>query len=235
MPSFTLPLKEVISLTGGTTTIGTAGLTEGISVLTGGNIGLQYYPIFDEAHRPVLTGKIIDHYWNREIGLESIPMFQLAMRRRMNEIMPYFNKLYLSEQIPYTALNTVDLQTESNSTTHDTRVNHATNATTSDNTTTGRTVNSETPQTMLQGNADYATSATDATGDANSTASATNDATDTGDATGTGEVTVTGYQGVASELVMRYRDSLLNIDMEVINALEDLFMLVWDTGDAYSY
>jgi hypothetical protein len=65
MGTFTIPLKQVIALTGGTVTLDP---DTGISILVGGNIGLGYYPIFDETYRDDLTGKIVDHYWNREIG-----------------------------------------------------------------------------------------------------------------------------------------------------------------------
>jgi hypothetical protein len=42
-----------------------------------------------------------------------------------------------------------------------------------------------------------------------------------------------GYQGVAADLLMRYREALLNIDVMILNELEELFMLVWDNGDEY--
>lgn len=223
MSTFTIPLKKVIEYTGGTVTL---DLDTGISVLVGGNIGLSYYPIFDATYRAGLTGKIVDHYWNREIGQETIEMFQLAMRRKMNEIMPIYNQLYLSTQIEYGALNTVDLHTVNSND----NVQHATNATTSDTGSKSRAVQSETPQTMLSGDGDYATAATDAISDTTGVSNATEDSTNTLN----GDNRITGYQGVASDLVMRYRESLLNIDLMIINDLEELFMLVWDNGDSYT-
>lgn len=55
------------------------------------------YPIFDEAHRKVLNSKIIRHYYFQEIGFETEGRFLFELNRKMNEIMPYYNKLYQSE------------------------------------------------------------------------------------------------------------------------------------------
>lgn len=62
-------------------------------------LGLDQYPIFDESYRPLLNDKIIDHFYFREIGFETIAQFRFYMRRTMNEEMPYFNQRYLSTQI----------------------------------------------------------------------------------------------------------------------------------------
>ena len=62
-----------------------------------GNIFDFDYPIFDEAYRGVLEKKIIRHYYTREIGAETFGLFQLYLSDKMNEIMPYYNKLYMSE------------------------------------------------------------------------------------------------------------------------------------------
>lgn len=57
------------------------------------------FPIFDEAYRPVLCKKILKHYYTREICEETVGLWKLRLDARMNEIMPYFNKLYESEAI----------------------------------------------------------------------------------------------------------------------------------------
>jgi hypothetical protein len=229
MGTFTLPLKRVIELTGGTT-----ALVNGETKLTGGNIGLQHYPIFDPTYRDSLNGRIVDRYWNREIGLETVDMFQLAMRRKMNEIMPYYNKLYLSERVAYDPLSTVDLTTSSNANVTQDSTSNGDSTTTGNATGKSRSVSSETPQTALSGNGDYATAASDVNSDSSndSTGSQTSvdNATTATDATNH----TTGYQGAASDLIMRYRESLLNIDLMILGELEELFMLVWDNGDEYT-
>lgn len=57
-------------------------------------IGLDEYPIFEESYRSKLNNKIIEHYYFREIGTDTIGRFRWYMRTTMNEIMPYFNALY---------------------------------------------------------------------------------------------------------------------------------------------
>lgn len=229
MGTFTIPLKKVIELTGGTTEI-----VNGISKLTGGNIGLAYYPLWDETYRDHLNGIIVDHYWNREIGLETIDMFQLNMRKKMNEIMPYYNKFYESLQIEFDPLKTIDLSTASTGDSTQNSTNTGSANSEADNTGASRSVNSETPQTMLSGDADYATSAADSNSTSKTTG--TNSQTGTADSTDHSEnnVAVSGYQGVPSDLVVRYRDSIVNVDIMILGELEELFMQVWDTGDSYT-
>lgn len=55
------------------------------------------YPIFDEKYRYVLNKKILTHFFTREICEETVGLWLLRMEERMEEIMPYYNKLYLSE------------------------------------------------------------------------------------------------------------------------------------------
>ena len=57
------------------------------------------FPIFDDSYKPVLCKKILKHYYTREICEETVGLWKLRLDSRMNEIMPYFNKLYDSELI----------------------------------------------------------------------------------------------------------------------------------------
>lgn len=229
MAKFTIELKHVVKLTGGTTEI-----VNGQRVITGGDLGLNHYPIFSEPYRAGLNGRIVDHYWNREIGLETIEMFQLAMRRKMNEIMPYYNQLYLSQQIEFDPLSTIDLHTVSaGETIQNTNIQGETTSE-STNESHSRAVNSDTPQTQLSGDGDYATAGTDVNGNGLASSTANEDSTQSTNSDSSGDTTVTGYQGLASDLIMRYRESLINIDLTIINAVEDCFMLVWSNGDSYT-
>ena len=66
------------------------------------------FPIFDEAYRNVLCGKILKHYYTREIGEETVGLWKLRLNTRMNEIMPYYNKLYRSETYEFNPMYDVD-------------------------------------------------------------------------------------------------------------------------------
>jgi hypothetical protein len=81
----------------------------------------------------------------------------------------------------------------------------------------------------LSGSGDYATSASDSNSASDSSGNSTQDETNDVNTNSNTK----GYQGVASDLLMRYREALLNIDVMILNELEELFMLVWDNGDEY--
>lgn len=238
MSAFTMPLKRVIEITGGTYTVEPMtfkGVDMGaIGKVEGAQLGIERMPIWDEAYRSILAGKIVDHFWNREIGFETIDLFQMKARTKLNEIMPYWNRMYESTEIPYEALSTMRVHTESQTTSQQSESNSATTTGESDSTASARAVQSQTPQTMLAGNEDYATSANDSNSQSAGTTSTESEgvASSTGEAEG--DTLVTGYQGSASDLIMRYRDSLINIDLMVIRDLEELFMQVFDNGDSYT-
>lgn len=70
------------------------------------------FPIFDEAYREGLCKKILNHYYTREIGAETTALWKFWLNQKMNEIMPYYNKLYLSEQLKYDPLHEIDFTRE---------------------------------------------------------------------------------------------------------------------------
>jgi lower collar protein len=133
------------------------------------HVGLSDYPIFDEQYREFLNAKIIDHYYYREIGLETVDMFIRQLRTKMWEIMPYYNKWYLAEDrmADIDPLSTQDMHSRGSANSHASssmKQKHgekASNLTKSESRSKARTVDSETPQTMLAGNRDYATAARD--------------------------------------------------------------------------
>lgn len=67
------------------------------------------YPIYDNNYRPVLETKILKHYYTREIGEETVALWKLRLDTRLNEIMPYYNQLYLSTELNFDPLTNVDL------------------------------------------------------------------------------------------------------------------------------
>ena len=76
------------------------------------------YPIFDNEYKPVLEKKIIKHFYTREIAYETYGRWKLALDAKMNEIMPYYNKLYNSELLEFNPLYDTDLTKDYNRT-HD--------------------------------------------------------------------------------------------------------------------
>lgn len=66
------------------------------------------YPIFDPAYKSVLETKILKHFYTREIGEETVGLWKLRLNTRMNEIMPFYNKMYESELLAFNPLYDVD-------------------------------------------------------------------------------------------------------------------------------
>lgn len=197
------------------------------------SIGLGTYPVFDENYRAILNGKIIDEYYNREIGTETIDNFKLILRKKMDQIMPYFNQLYLSEKIKYSALDTMSIHSVGTSELEGEEKVKGTNTTNATTKSGARAVGSDFPQTMLAGNADYASNASDTNSSVDVDSTAEQDSDATNNSKSNSDTLVTGYQGIASDLVMRYRSSLINIDTMVLAELENCFMLVLNNGDEY--
>lgn len=273
------------------------------------------FPIFDEEYRKVLETKILRHYYTREIGLETYGLWKLKLQTKLNEIMPYYNKLYESELLKYNPLYDVDMtttnvgqktgeRTDINSgetinnrnnenssvetrATSDSRTNSfdgtrksensetsfSSNENTGDRNTVNRDLYSDTPQGSLinvdQENyltnarkivgIDATTERGNTTGTFNSnnkitddniestqgSASSTNTRTDSvsgnesnktnsssvGSSRNTEDYVMHVFGKSAganyARMIKEFRDNLLNIDMDIIRDLADLFMLIW--------
>lgn len=222
------------------------------------DFGLNDYPIFDEDYREALNKKILDHYWNYEIGQETESMFRFSLNRKMNEIMPIYNQFYKSTQVEFDPLQTINIvdftnnvntnsgTVENSSTTNGNTTESSIGTTNSDTTGKSRSVSSTTPQVQLSGHDDYASNAADVnsitgvvgesenSGSTNSAVNSTLDSAHNDTSSGTIDKSIKGTQGSAAELLMKYRSTFLNIDMEVIRELESLFMQIWDNGDEFN-
>ena len=221
MPSFTLELWRVLD-------------GKAPSKTEDQELRLDAYPIFDETYRIGLNTKIKNHFMYREIGQETVEQFTFMLGRKMNEIMPYYNQLYLSERIVFDPLSTVDMSTLTTGTGHATAEDTATSEQSSTGESKAKTVNSAFPQMQLQPDKDYASSGADSISDTTNSGTGTNTSNSTNDSSTSGDTHTTGYQGPATDLLMRFRDTFLNIDMQIIAELEPLFMQIWNTDDSYT-
>lgn len=52
------------------------------------------YPLYDITHKEELEKKILYHYYNYEIGEDTYGAFKFNLNKTLNEIMPYYNKIY---------------------------------------------------------------------------------------------------------------------------------------------
>lgn len=210
------------------------------------------FPIWAEAYRTTLETKILMHYFNKEIGFETVGLWKFYLNERLNLIMPYYNQRYSTTVKDYDYLQDVNwTETFSdNKKLDETNVLNANgnlSGTASSNTTadssqtkTEKGLRSDTPQANYN-NLDYATWLNDvnsndtgsSTGagssESSQTSSQKNDNTINRTSSDSGNRTRTGLTGNRSftDLVLQYRDSLLNIDMEIVDNLKDLFMTIY--------
>lgn len=205
------------------------------------------FPVFDENYRLVLETKILKHYYTREIAFETVGLWKLKLDTKLNEIMPYYNKLYNSALIEYNPLWDTDLTRTFEGEKHSKgETNSNSENTYTDSSETGvedsrsnMEAYSDTPQGALTNveNLSYLSAATknDASGESTTTFERTSGGTN--EASGTSAIDDTNSYvehlvgtnggGTYAHKIIEYRKTLLNIDMMIIDDLKDLFFMLW--------
>jgi hypothetical protein len=180
------------------------------------------YPIFDPAYKSVLETKIIDYYYYREIGLETVGQFKQFLKSKLNRIMPYYNKYYLADQV----FETYNPYHNKNVTTTDTRTTSSNGSSkgSSGGTNSATVKESDTPQSLLDGK-DYATNVTETTSSLGEDTSGSSQMTTTDQYIST----IEGHDGMKypTDILMGLRATFINIDQMVIDELADLFMNIY--------
>ena len=72
------------------------------------------YPIYKESYRPVLESKILKHFYTREIGDETFGLWKLRLDTKLNEIMPFYNRLYEADLEGFNPFLSTDMRVERN-------------------------------------------------------------------------------------------------------------------------
>lgn len=213
------------------------------------------FPIFDETYRKVLEIKILKHYYTREICAETVGLWKHFLSTRLNEIMPYYNKLYQSELLAFNPLYDVDITTThegsggstSEGEAHNTRTDNLSRhvGDSGSESRSGSTWDkySDTPQGAITNieNDRYLTNARKITDNETTTFGKQTTIADTGTQTNANtssdSVTTTdeylnhvvGKTGgtTYAKMIKEYRETFMNIDMMVIEDLSDLFFNLW--------
>lgn len=193
------------------------------------------FPIYDTDYLPILEHNIINNFYTREIGFETVQLWKQKLNSRLNLIMPKYNKIYESELYK---LDPLSNNSEIENFTRETKGNSQSDAqTTTTRTGTGTTdsttqnVYSDTPQGKLS-NIDYATSLNE------DKTSGNTETKDTGDGQSTETQNInslenyirkrTGLTGITvSSAINEFAKNFQSIDMMIINELSDLFMNIW--------
>lgn len=165
-----------------------------------------------------LADRIINHYYMREIGIETIGLFKLKIKTKLDLLMEKYAPLIYTNSIEYDILVNEDYTETFN------RSTSGSGSTT--NTGSGLTVSSDTPQGQINKTAilagQYATST--AAGEN------TNSTTDSNSGTESFTRRVKGNHGISATyqaMIKQYRDNILTIYNDIINDLNDLFMGIW--------
>ena len=226
---------------------------------------------FDEEYRGVLCQKILKHYYTQEIGAETVGLWKLWMNTRLEEIMPYYNKMYESAALEFDPLgdtkydvtrnvNSEENKNENKNENENIGTSGSSNSSsTRDNTESSeystddskRDLYSDTPQGAITNleNESYLTNArkvignSSGTGSSNGTENQTFNSTDKGTSDRSRNENVTGNVNSTedyiekvvgkrngqsfSSMLIEYRESLVNVDLMVIDEFKDLFFGLW--------
>ena len=184
-------------------------------IQSGFDLGLNDYPIFDENYRSKLNEKILNHYYMREIGFETAGLFKRYLNVKMNEIMPYYNQLYLSAQIEFDPLETYS--------TNEQYERKTTGDNTSQDEGENKSLQNDTPMGSLQDpfSENYATTSQ------KTNATNTTKLNSSENEKYSRKLSGKNDSKSNSQLLMEYRQSFLNIDMLIIEELDVLFMQLW--------
>ena len=162
-----------------------------------------------------LAKKIVDHYFLREIGFETIAMFKHYAKVQMQEIMESKLPLIYSASIEYDPLVNVDYTETFNRNLGTSQSNSSSGS--------GVVISSDTPQTninkanILAGK--YASNASASEQEATGTAT-----TQTGENYSKNVKGNSGVSATAQKMIEQYRQNIRAIDYEIIKELNDLFM-----------
>ena len=188
------------------------------------NFELDEYPIFDETYRETLNQNILNHYYNDEIGFETASLFRFHLKARLNEIMPYYNNLYkIQAKILENAGSGLNFkEIISRETSGESESKSTNNSESSGN---SKNLFQDTPQGRIsQASINNQEWATNVTMNQNSNS---NDSTIEDKSSTSGSEDVTRTTNLDIDTFNRVIENIRNIDLQIINNLNDLFMGIY--------
>ena len=173
-----------------------------------------------------LASKIVDHYYMREIGYETPALFQHFVKIKMKEIMEYELPVVYSNSLEYDPLESVLFDITETRQVH----GEGSSESSSKSNGTGLSVASDTPQTninkaeILGGR--YA-SQTNASESETGVQGSTDTSSDTTEEWHHHEQGNKGVLDSYQKMLVDYRKSLVAVDKEIIDQLDELFMGIY--------
>jgi hypothetical protein len=172
------------------------------------------YPFYSETYRETFQQHFIEYFYFDEIGQETPSRFKQRLKIKFNLIMPYWNKIFVADTLEQRILDNYDV-TE----TYERDVLNNTNAT---NDSSNKNLASDTPITKTDfEQLDYFSSIVKDIGN--------NTSIINGDSNETWTRTMKGNIGIQTDAdaVIKYWQSLRQIEKEIFQQCDDLFMGVY--------
>lgn len=172
------------------------------------------YPIFREEYRKTFEQHFIDFFLFDEIGFETVARFKHRLKVKLNLIMPYWNKIFLADELEQRILDNYDV-TEVYTITTETNGRATSNS-------TNKNLFSNTPISKTDfEKVDFLDSLSKDIGDSTSSTE--------GKQVTTYENHKTGNYGVQTDAdaIVKYWESLRKIEYEIFEELSSLFMGVY--------
>ena len=170
-----------------------------------------------------LARKIVDHYYMRESGLETIGLFKHYAKVLMQELMEEYLPLIYSASIDYNPLVNVDYTETFTRSANNSGVSNST----SNSNSSGLVVGSNTPQGQITKTGILAGDYASSTSANENTGSIADNTTTQGTVQEAYSKNVKGNSGVsatAQKMILQYRENIIAIDSKIIEELDVLFM-----------
>ena len=187
--------------------------------------------------RAELNAKILNYYRFREIGQETFGRWLFELKTALNEIMPKYNQLFYSADQDFNPIYNVDYKKTIICSQNATSTTTSSGSDSSTNEEYTKNVNSKTPQNLLNipntgvDTVDYADDASWGKASGSTTGTNTTTGNSSSDGSNSSVETTKGNFGVVSaqDLIIKYRETILNIEQEIINdpRIKELFMLIF--------
>ena len=204
------------------------------------------YPFYSEEYRPTFERHFIEHFYFDEIGQETVAKFKQRLKIKFNLIMPYWNKIFLADELEQRILDNYDVTETYTSNIENTSngINQNTNNIVNNNVSnvstenTNKNLQTDTPVTKIDfEQVDYFSNITKDINNGivnNSTNEESNIKSDTITNVNDNRIekwtrTMQGNIGVQTDAdaIIKYWQSLRQIENEIFKQCSNLFMEVW--------
>ena len=181
-----------------------------------------------------LATKIVNHYYMREIGFETIKLFEINTKEYMEELMEEYLPLIYSKCIEFDPLKDVDLVREHIREKEGESSGSVTTGTEDQNNMSSLNVRSDTPQGQISKQeiltGKYASNTNANESESNSSSNSNTDSNANSNEKETYRETETGSRGginTSQKLISEYRKIIIPFEKEIINKCSVLFMSIY--------